>query len=266
MRGILYILILMLQLQATTTLSVCGTGDSQELLKALATAYEKQDKTAKIIILPSIGSGGGIRSVAFDKCDLGRVARKLYKSEEKFHLNYVLLAKSAVVFVTNPNIKKIKNITTKELVDIFDGTVKRWNELDKETEGKIFLARRELGDSSSLVLKNHIKEMKKIKKPAGKVLFTTQKNLRTICKYKNTIGYLPYSEVIHSKLNILNFNGVEASVKNILENRYILTIPFGLVYKGELSGLSKEFVSFIESEEGKKIILEYGAVPNEVYN
>jgi len=261
MKLLLSIFFLFINLQANSSITICGTGDSQELLETLSFAYEKEHPNSKIIIPPSIGSGGGIKSVAFDKCDLGRIARKIKHSEEKYNLNYLLFAKSAVVIVTNQNIKNITNITTKEFINIFDGTINKWNQLDNKTNGKIYVARRESGDSSTTVLEKNIKNFKKIKKLAGKVIFTTQEKLKTMCKYKNTIGYLPYSQVVHSKLHILNFDGVKPTIKNIQENRYKLILPFGLVYKGKLNKLSQSFINFIQSKDGEDIILSHGSIP-----
>ena len=262
MKKIILILLLIISLSANDRITICGTGDSQELLSALALAYEKDNLNSKIAIEDSIGSGGGIKSVVFDQCDLGRVARGIKKSEEKYNLNYIEFAKSAVVFVTNPNIDKINNITTKEVVSIFDGTTKRWENIDEHSEGKIYIARREAGDSSTTVIEKNIDNYKNIKELAGKVIFTTPKTVNIICKYKNTIGYLPLSQAINKKLNILSLDGIEASVENIMQDKYKLVVPFGLVYKGKLSKLSKNFIDFIFSEDGKKIILSHGSIPS----
>src|SRR5205807_8545213 len=61
-------------------LSVVGTGDGIELLRALSAAYSADNPDTTIMVPPSIGSGGGLAAVGADKDVLARVARPLSDS------------------------------------------------------------------------------------------------------------------------------------------------------------------------------------------
>src|SRR5262245_19096561 len=58
-------------------LSVVGTGDGIDLLRALGEAYTADHPDANVIVPPSIGSGGGISAVGSNKDVLVRAARPL---------------------------------------------------------------------------------------------------------------------------------------------------------------------------------------------
>ena len=58
-------------------LSVVGTGDGIDLLRALGAAYTADHPETNVIVPPSVGSGGGIAAVGSDKEVLARVARPL---------------------------------------------------------------------------------------------------------------------------------------------------------------------------------------------
>jgi len=62
-------------------LSVVGTGDGIDLLRALGSAYMTDHPETNVIVPPSIGSGGGIAAVNAEKEVLARIARPLSDSE-----------------------------------------------------------------------------------------------------------------------------------------------------------------------------------------
>jgi phosphate transport system substrate-binding protein len=67
--------------------------------------------------------------------------------------------------------------------------------------------------------------------------------------------------VKRTSLVVIKIDNVYPSVENVKNGSYKLVCPFGIVWKGELKGLSRAFVDFILSPEGQKIIAENGAVP-----
>ena len=64
-------------------LSVVGTGDGIDLLRALGAAYRADHPETNVIVPPSIGSGGGIAAVGSNKEVLARAARPLSNSEKE---------------------------------------------------------------------------------------------------------------------------------------------------------------------------------------
>lgn len=246
---------------AKQILTICGTGDNQELLRSIGKAYELENPQIKINIPNSIGSSGGIKRTAEGKCNLGRVARKIKKSEEKYNLNYILFSYSAVAFVTNQNIKKLSNLNEIDVKEIFGGKKKLWNFYDKGNTKKIYIVRREPSDSSHNVLKKNIISYKNIERYVGKILFSTPDAVNALIKYKNTIGYLPYSSIVGTNLNMLKYNNIELNEKNILNKSYNLVLPYGFVYKDNLDEISEKFINFIKTGKAKSIIRKHGAVP-----
>ncbi len=241
---------------ANQSIIICGTGDSQELLKKIANAYELKNPDKKIFIPYSIGSGAGIKETALGNCNLGRVARNIKDNEKKYGLNYILFAYSPIVFVTNKNVNNISNLNEQDIIDIFSGKITQWDSFNKNHFGKIYVVIREPSDSSHDVIKNNID----IPNFEGKVIFTTPETVDAISKHENTITYLPLSAAINNNLNILKFNNIEANGENIINKSYKLFSPFALVYKGSLDELSKSFIEFLSTKEARLIMEENGAI------
>ncbi len=257
-----------LLIASTTILTIEGTGDSQELLRTIGKKFEQLNSSIKIVVPNSIGSSGGIKKVIDGDSQLGRVARDL-THKEKSKVNYILFGFSPIVFVVN-SMQTNMNFTSQDIINIFSGKIKKFDSIDEsKLKGKIYVIRREYGDSSLSVIESNLNgfkdagghnSLKNNKHYAGKIVYTTSEALQLLTKYKNTIGYLPLSSAINSGLNIINFNNIAPSSKNIKSGKYKLVAPFGLIYKGKLKGLQKEFVDFLKTNTAKKIMQEYGVV------
>jgi phosphate transport system substrate-binding protein len=239
---------------------IAGSGDSQDLLLAMASAFEKANPGARIVIARSIGSDGGIRAVERGAADLGRIARLITAKDRKFSLNHVVFAYSPVVFVCNRNVKKVDNLTYAQIVGIYSGRITSWSELGGDRR-PIYVANREEGDSSRVAIEETVPGFNDITSFAGEAIKTTPENIRIIEKYKDTIGYAPLSMVKGGRLKVLKVEGIFPSLQNVQSGKYNLFIPFSLVWKGRLTGLSGRFVDFIFSPRGRKIIVDSGAAP-----
>ena len=241
-------------------IAICGTGDSQKILRLMAAAFEKANPEGNIEVPDSIGSAAGIKATAAGKCDLGRTARPLIENEKKYDLNYRVFAYSPVAIAVNRSVKGIDNLTSEQIVAIYSGKIKLWSGLGgKKT--KIFIVNREASDSSRRLLEKYIPGFKDIKNPAGKIIYTSPEVVKIIRKYPGTIGYGPLVMMVKEKhMKILKVDGVFPSVKSVNDNKYRIVVPLGFVWKGKLNELSGKFFEFIFSPKGQKIINSNGAI------
>lgn len=240
-------------------LTVCGTGDSQQLLRVLGEAFSKIHPDTVIGVPESIGSSGGIRATAEGKCDMGRTARPLKEKEMGFGLNYRIFASTPVVFATNHSVA-CHDISTKQVIGLYKGEITNWQQLGGEDK-VLYLAVRYHGDSARTVLEKHIPPLAEFVDWAGTITYSTPETVEAVVRHDHTIAFLPLAMAVKNNLNIFRFNGIEPSQENIRNGSYPLIIPLGLVWKEELQGASKDFVNFIFSDLGKKIIADNGAVP-----
>jgi phosphate transport system substrate-binding protein len=241
-------------------ITIAGTGDSEQLLRVLAKSLEEKLKGCKIEVPDSIGSGGGIKALVAGKVDLARVARPLKMNEEKSGLTYKLFAKSPVVFVINPSVTNIDNITTEQIIGIYSGSIINWQELGIQY-GKIYPVTRETGDSSLKIINKNISDFEKISTKVAKTIYNTPQTIDALVRHRNTIGFAPMSAVAGTKLRILKVDGIYPSIENVSNGKYRLVVPLGIVYKEEPAGLTRKFIDFLYSDQGQRIIIENGAVP-----
>jgi phosphate transport system substrate-binding protein len=239
---------------------VSGTGDSQKLLKKMAHALSQKHRNSIIQIPDSIGSTGGIREVAAGRIELARSARPLHANEIKKGLSSKIFAYSPIVFAVNPSVSGIDNLDTSEILDIYSGKIVNWLEVGS-VDHRIYAITRESGDSSLKILQQNLEGFKDISTESSKTIYSTPDTAAAIKKHPFTIGYVPLSEIMDSDLRVLKIDGVFPTVENVRNGSYKLLTQLSIVYKTEPSGLARSFLDFLFSEEGKEIILNFGAIP-----
>ncbi len=86
--------------------------------------------------------------------------------------------------------------------------------------------------------------------------------LSTVSGNKNAIGYMSYS-VVNDSVKVIDIDGIEPNIKNIQGGSYKASRPFNICYIEErISDVSMDFISYINSTEGEKIILDEGYIPS----
>src|ERR1044072_1840829 len=103
-------------------LSVVGTGDGIDLLRALGSAYMTEHPETNVIVPPSIGSGGGIAAVNAEKEVLARIARPLSDSEKDAGLVATPVFRLPSAFFVNRAVG-VSGLTSAQLADIYRGKI-----------------------------------------------------------------------------------------------------------------------------------------------
>lgn len=73
------------------------------------------------------------------------------------------------------------------------------------------------------------------------------------------IGYISLGS-LNDTVKALKIGGVEATADNVKSGDYAVSRPFNIAYKGELSDLAQDFVDYIMSSDGQKIVSDNGYV------
>lgn len=73
------------------------------------------------------------------------------------------------------------------------------------------------------------------------------------------IGYISLGS-LNDTVKALKVGSVEATAENVKSGDYVISRPFNIAYKGELSKVAQDFVDYILSSDGQKVVADEGYV------
>ena len=83
--------------------------------------------------------------------------------------------------------------------------------------------------------------------------------LTTVASDKNAIGYISLGS-LNDKVKALKIDGAEATAENVKNGSYKVSRPFNIVTKEKVSAAAQDFINFILSKEGQKIVTDKGYI------
>lgn len=87
----------------------------------------------------------------------------------------------------------------------------------------------------------------------------TEVMLTSVAGDDYSIGYVSLGS-LNDTVKALKVEGIEASVENIKNGTYKVSRPFNIATKGDVSEVTQDFINFILSAEGQKVISDNGYV------
>ncbi|MEW6161717.1 MAG: phosphate ABC transporter substrate-binding protein [Nitrospirota bacterium] len=234
-------------------ITIAGSTSVQPFAEKLAEIYMEHHRGV-IINVQGGGSTAGIRSVKGEAADIGTCSRELM--EEEKDLKRIVIARDGIAIITHPK-NKIQNLSLSQLRDIFAGRIRYWSELGW-VHKRIHFVTREEGSGTRCGFEEMVMHDVPISDEA--LVEDSNGSVREIIAHDpHAIGYISYG-IVDKWVNALSIDGVEPNLGTIKGKRYELTRPFLFVTKEEPHGLARDFIDFVLSPEGQKILEREGLV------
>ena len=208
------------------------------------------------------GSGVGIASLLDKTCDIADASRAIKEAElDKAVSNGVtpkahVIAMDGICVIVHPS-NTVSALTRSQIKDIYTGKISNWSQLGGADEKIVVISR----DSSSgtfeafgeLVLKGQ-----KVR-PDALLQASNQAVASVVSSTPGAVGYVGLGYV-SSSVKALDVDGVKGTKETVLTNKYPIGRPLFMYTNGAPKGLAKQFIDFILSAEGQKIVDEEGFV------
>lgn len=75
-----------------------------------------------------------------------------------------------------------------------------------------------------------------------------------------SIGYISLGSLNKKDVKALNVDGVEATAENVKSGDYTLSRPFNIVTKGTVGDAAQDFINYIMSDDGQKVVVDEGYI------
>jgi phosphate transport system substrate-binding protein len=236
-----------------------GTGAALGTMELLGLAYAKTQPQTRIIVLPSIGSGGGIKALLAGAIQIGVSSRPLSEAETTAGAVAVEYGRTPFVFATAA-VSTAIGVTTQNLADFYAGKLNEWPD-----GSKVRLVLRPIGDSDSETIKNMSPAMREAKSTAeqrkGMVFTVTdQETASSIEKTSGAVGPATLALLLSEKraLKALTLDGIVASPQNIANGSYPLYKQMLIVTGPKSPPEALAFVAFVRSATGRAILQQTG--------
>lgn len=204
------------------------------------------------------GSGVGVQKVGEGLVQIGNTGRPLKDAEiEKYGLISFPFAIDGVAVCVNPG-NAVSALTQAQLVDIFAGRITNWKEVGG-VDAAISLYAREDGSGTretfeTLAIANGQTTV------SANVVNSNGAMKTAISQDVNAIGYVGIGH-LNEQVKGITLDGMVPSQENAANGTYKITRLLYMNTKGQPEGLVKDFIDYIYSPEGQKIITQSGYIP-----
>jgi phosphate transport system substrate-binding protein len=255
------------QTRRGSTLTIKGSDTMVILAQNWAEAFMKANP-GKVIQVSGGGSGTGMAALINGTADLANASRPI-KDKERRQLakrrdveaeEFRVALDALAVYVPASN--QIQSLTIPQLKGIFRGQTTNWKDVGG-ADKPIVLYSRENSSGTYAYFKEHVLEDEDFAATA-QTLPGTAAVINAVSKDASGIGYggIGYAEGVRTvKVAPAGGQPVEPTMENATSGKYPLSRFLNIYSAGKASGIAKEYLDFVLSDDGQKIVEGVGYYP-----
>ena len=235
-------------------LIIAGSTSIQPFADKWAEVYMKMHPSRGVNVQGG-GSSAGIQATKSGACQIGMSSREL-KPDEK-DLTEVVIARDGLAIVVHPS-NPLRGLSLDQVKQVFAGDILNWRFLGGPDRA-ITVVTREEGSGTRGAFQELVMKTTRIYR--GAIVQDSNGTVREIVAHDpHSMGYISLG-LVNAQVRALALEGVEASEANIENGTYKLVRPFLFLTKGEVPQVARDFIAFILSDEGQKLVKEEGLIP-----
>lgn len=251
-----------------------GSDTIVNLALAWAERYQSEHPDVRISVTGG-GSGTGIAALINNTVDLANASRRI-KAEEVDEakakgVNPVehIIARDAIAVIVNAQ-NPVSELTLQQISDIYSGKLTNWREVDGEDRPIVKLSRETNSGTHvyflETVLRLGDKENKTLFSMDTLLLPSSEGIISEVRQNPNAIGYdgLGYVPDDLKMIAIAKEEGgayVLPSIETVNDKSYAIARDLYMYTNGEPTGIIKDYLDWILSEEAQQIVADLGFVP-----
>lgn len=237
---------------ANGKVNIAGSTSVQPLAEELAQAFEEKNPDIKVDVAGG-GSSAGVKAAQDKTANIGTSSRELKAEEKASGLAETVIAKDGIAVVVNPK-NAVADLTLDQIKKIYTGQITNWKDVGGK-DAPITVVNRDEASGTRGAFQEIIlgKEGKFFDKA---VVQSSTGAVRTaVAQDENAIGYISMGS-IDTTVKAVKAEGVEATADNVLNNSYKISRPFLFLTNGAPDAATQNFIDFVLSPDGQKIVAE----------
>jgi phosphate transport system substrate-binding protein len=234
-------------------LCVAGSTSVQPFAEKLAEVYMHRHPGVRVDVQGG-GSSAGIFAATQGAADLGASSRELLGPEKK--LQEIAIAYDGIAVIVHPS-NPLTTITLAQIRSIFGGAVHNWSALNLPPHA-IDVITREEGSGTREAFEHLVMGKQEIT-PTALVQDSNGSVREIVAGDPYSLGFIS-AGLVDDRVKALAIDGVLPTRDNIKNHTYKLVRRFLLVSRAAPVGPCRDFVDFILSPNGQKVLENEGLV------
>ena len=243
--------------ESSSAFIIAGSTSVQPYVEILVEEYNVLHPD-KIIDVQGGGSSAGIQAVESHTADIGMSSRNLRDAEKD--LWSIEITKDALAIIINPG-NPVTSLTLEQIRGIYAASYENWSELGGP-DARIHVIAREEGSGTRSAFEELVMDELRIT-PRAIVQDSNGSVRQLVSDDPYSIGFISLGlvDVGERPVKALRINDAAATKNNVLNGDYSLYRSFLFVALERPTGNVMEFIDFIRSPEGQKIMSDEGLIP-----
>ncbi|MDI6641128.1 MAG: phosphate ABC transporter substrate-binding protein [Elusimicrobiota bacterium] len=261
--------------KTSQSIQIKGSDTMVNLVQAWAEEFMKINPEKSIAVTGG-GSGIGIAALLDGTCDIAESSRKMTSKElelaklKRIQVKEFIVGYDGIAVVVHPS-NPVEKLTIAQLSDIFTGRITNWKYLGGK-DRKIVLLSREVNSGTHVYFKEQVLSGKEFS-PEALLVPSSQAIADEVAQNHQAIGYFGMGYISKSQKVIAIASQEDGKYymptkENIINKKYPISRPLFMYTRvekggerGEPKGLVKEFIDFVLSPDGQKLVTELDFVP-----
>jgi phosphate transport system substrate-binding protein len=236
--------------QLSGSLTAVGSTAMQPFVEEVSKSFMNNNPNVQINVQGG-GSGQGLTAAVNDTADFGNSD---VFAEEKDNIDATTLNDHKVFVVgiapvVHPNVG-VTNLTQQQLIDIFTGKIKNWNQVGGKDQAIILVNRPESSGTRATFATFGLNNNEEFRAKDGIVEDSSGTVRKIVAQTEGAIGYLAFSYVDNS-VKPLSLDGVAPNNENVVTNKWKIW-AYEHMYtnkNGKNKQLEDAFIAYILSDE-----------------
>lgn len=208
------------------------------------------------------GSSIGIKDIMAGTVEIGNASRDAkakeitQASQNGINLYQNIVANDGIAMIVNPK-NTVNKLTLEQIQAIYTGKITNWKELGGPDMNIVLISR----DTSSGTYEVFYEIAMKKQNIVQNCIMVASNNA-AVTSVKDTPGAISYAGIgyLSSAVKPIQVNGVDPTPDNIISGKYPVARKLNMYTNGAPTGITKDFMDFILSPAGQKIVEKQGFI------
>jgi phosphate transport system substrate-binding protein len=236
-----------------------GSTGMLPLATELVQAFKAKHGATTVEVGKGSSSASAMRAVADGRIGIGLSSDPPGEAERAAGLQGIEIARTAVVLAVHASVT-IPGLTSQQVCDIYARRIKNWKEVGG-ADLSIYPLTRPADEFDPTIIKKHYACFKEAE---GVLILPKAGDMaKALSSKAGAIGMIntTYVETSQGATRALVLNSVAPTPENVQSEAYPLIRRFFFVTKGAPAGPVAQFVAFVKSTDGERVIRSTKAVP-----